>query len=153
MSTRNERCSCGAYTCFCSHNNSAEDAYYAKQPKVGTPEFLDHQMDHVAFIIDELGRRPDYQQWYCDNDLGEKVSSGIWCYLADMSSLAKITTKIRFEQLGNGCGDCLDNMLIAVCDRLWDYLPEEGVVEFPDEDLVRAWVTEAPYAGRAFLNT
>lgn len=120
-------------------------------PESGTPDFLEHQMLDVAFIIDELGRRP-YGQWYCDNDLGEKVSSGIWCYLADMCSLAKITTKIRFEQLKNGQTDCADSMLIAVCDRLWDYLPKEGVVEFPDEDLVRAWVRDAKWAGGEFLN-
>lgn len=122
-------------------------------PESGTPDFLEHQMLDVAFIIDELGRRPDYQQWYCDNELSEKVSgAGIWSFLDDMCSLAKITTKIRFEQLKNGQTDCADNMLIAVCDRLWDHLPSEGVDQFPDEELVRAWVRDAKWAGREFLN-
>jgi hypothetical protein len=46
MAKRNERCSCGAYTCFCSHNNSAEDAYYANDE-------LDDLKAELAKVKDE----------------------------------------------------------------------------------------------------
>jgi len=63
MAKRNERCSCGAYTCFCSHNNSAEDAYYANDELDTVPllttyedprDFAD-SLDEAALEAEEHG--------------------------------------------------------------------------------------------------
>ena len=120
------------------------------RPEIHTPVFTSHQMDHVAFILDELGRRPNYGDWYCEREMSDTYG-GIWGYLGEVRLLAETTTKIRLEQLQNGCTDCLDNMLTDVCERLWHFL--SGSEEFPSEDLVRRWVKTAPHASGEFLTT